>query len=91
MRIPVLTEAGWGVAVLRTPFFTGRLFQHPQGFVKTLEKLLQILGKEDHRLPFETAFFPVFAFNNVQVNVPQPVFLHIEKIRPVLQYYLRRK
>jgi hypothetical protein len=59
------------------------LFQNPEGFVEAAEEFLEIVREEDHRLPFKAAGFPVFAFHDVEVKVPQTVFFDIEKIGSV--------
>jgi hypothetical protein len=73
-----------GLAGRAPPLFLHRPLQDPQRFVKTLEKFRKIVGKKDHRLPIKPAGVPVFTFHNIEVQVPQTVFLYIEKIGPVL-------
>jgi hypothetical protein len=67
--------------------FPHRLFHDPQGLIEALEKVLEVVGKEDHRLALKAAGFLVLAFHNVKVEIAQAVFLHIEKVGSVLQDY----
>jgi len=53
-----------------------------------LQEFLEVLCKEDNRLALKAAFVTVLAFHDVEVKVPQPVFLYIEKIGPVLKHDL---
>jgi hypothetical protein len=72
-----------------TALFPGGFFQHPQGFVKALEEILEIIRKKNHRLPLEGGTrLLVFAFHDVEVQIPQAVFLDIEKVGPVFQDHL---
>jgi hypothetical protein len=60
------------------------LFQYLEGFVKTLEEFGKVLRKKDHRLAFKAPGFPVFAFHDVEVEIPQAVFLYVKKVGPIL-------
>jgi hypothetical protein len=71
--------------------FPDGLLHNPQGFIKTFEKFLQIVREEDHRLTVEAAGFLVFALHNIEVEIPQPVFFDIKKVRSVLQNHFCRK
>jgi hypothetical protein len=91
---PIFPETVFGVTgsgLCRPPLFAHLFFQYPQRFIKTLEKILKIIGKKNHRLPIKAALVAVFAFYNVKVKIAQAVLLNIEKIRPVLQYHPCRK
>jgi hypothetical protein len=68
-------------------FFPDSFFHNPEGFVKALEKFLKVFGKQDDRLTLKTAFIPVLAFHDVEVEIPQPIFLDIEKVGPVLEQH----
>jgi hypothetical protein len=63
---------------------SGILLYEFVGLLELLEKEIYILVENDNRPPFESlSLFLFLAFDDIQKEVTVPVFLHVEKIRPV--------
>jgi hypothetical protein len=84
--LPIFGTVGSSPALL--PEF---LFQHPEGFIKPPEEFLEILRKDNHRLPFKASGFSVLAFYHIEVQIPRAVLFDIDKIGSIRQVHPGRK
>jgi hypothetical protein len=56
------------------------------GLAQRLQKFLQIFLKNDNLVPLKIRFPMLFAFYDIQKNIPVPVFLDIEEVCPPFRF-----
>lgn len=77
------------------PFFFELLFSlffdKFKAFVQPLQKGLHFILKYDNCMAVKTGTVGIFAFDNLQKNITQPILFHIKKICPVFYRNLSGK
>ena len=84
---PILAGGPFSTAV---PFlFLDGLLHHPERIVESFQEFLQVVGEKYDRLPVESTHIFVLALNDVEIQIPEPILLHVEEVSPILEIHFR--